>query len=44
VAYAGTKVTGSTSWGTASTAGGGTAGEFTEKMLQRARAACAGGG
>jgi hypothetical protein len=40
VAYAGTKVTGSTSWSTAYSAGGETASEFTDKMLGRARAAC----
>jgi hypothetical protein len=37
-------VTGSTSWSTAYSAGGDTAPEFTEKLLQRARGACAGGG
>jgi hypothetical protein len=40
VAYAGTKVTGSTSWSTAYSAGGETASEFTDTMLGRARAAC----
>jgi hypothetical protein len=40
VAYGGTKVTGSTSWSTAYTAGGETASEHTQKMLTRARAAC----
>jgi hypothetical protein len=44
VAYAGTKVTGSTSWSTAYTPEAGTSGDFTEKMLQRARAACTDGG
>jgi hypothetical protein len=40
VAYAGTKVTGSTSWSAAYSAGGETTSEFTDKMLGRARAAC----
>ena len=44
VAYAGTEVTGSTSWSTAYAAGGDTAPELTQKLLQRARGACAGGG
>jgi hypothetical protein len=40
IAYAGPKVTGSTSWATAYTAGDYPANEFTDKMLGRARATC----
>lgn len=41
IGYAGTKVTGSTGWSTAYSAGGPTAPEHTEMVLERARRACA---
>lgn len=43
IAYAGTKVTGSTSWSTAYTAGGPTASDHTQTVLDRARRACSDG-